>query len=114
MFSAWLVGLAGIWMFITPFIGFTPIGNAWSDWITGVLVAVFGFALVSRTAWQGWAAGIVAIWVFIAGFIPALLAGAGLWWNDLIVGVVFAICGFSALGAARTTRTAAGPTTTAA
>lgn len=101
MFTAWIVGLAGIWMFIAPFIGFTTIANAWIDWVVGVIVAICGFAMAARAPWQGWVAGVVAVWLFISGFINPLVYGAGVWWNDIIVGVVFAICGFAALGAAR-------------
>ncbi len=103
MFSAWIVGLAGIWMFITPFIGFTSLGYAWIDWIVGVVVAIFGFSMVSRAPWQGWVAGVAAVWLFVSGFIPGLLVTPGVWWNDLVIGVVFAICGFAALGVRRPT-----------
>lgn len=105
MWNAWLTGILGIWMVIVPFLGFTTIGNAWNDWVVGVVVAVIGFAMTARRPWQGWIAGIVGVWLFIAGFIPGLRFGAGLWWNDILVGIVFIITGFAAVGGRRPVET---------
>ncbi|MFW6147105.1 MAG: SPW repeat domain-containing protein [Thermodesulfobacteriota bacterium] len=43
--------------------------------------------------WQAWAIGILGIWLFIAAFLsfPAM----GNLWNNLIVGIITAIAGFT-------------------
>jgi hypothetical protein len=97
MWTGWVIGVLGIWMVITPFLGFAMLGNAWNDWAVGVVCAVLGFAMTGSRAWQGWLAGIVGVWLFVAGFIPGLRSYAGLYWNDILVGIAFIIFGFSAV-----------------
>ncbi len=108
MWNGWIIGILGVWAFIAPFIGLTPMGFAWSHWIVGVVAGVLGYAMLRSRAVEGWITGIAASWLFISGFIPGLRAGPGVWWNNLIVGAILAIFGFVA---ARTTRPA--PTTQA-
>jgi uncharacterized membrane protein YuzA (DUF378 family) len=95
VWKGWIVGFAGVWAFISPFFHFAYMGNAWSDWIVGVVAAVFGFAMMSEHPADSWISGIAAVWMFVAGFIPALLMAPGVWWNNLIVGVILAIFGFA-------------------
>ena len=45
-------------------------------------------------------AGIVGIWLIIAAFIPSLQQHTANMWNDVIVGIIFMIAGFAALGKA--------------
>ncbi len=103
MWTGWVIGILGIWMVISPFLGFSSLGNAWDDWIVGVICAILGFASVGARPWQGWLAGIVGVWLFIAGFIPGLREGAGVYWNDILVGIAFIIFGFAAVGGRRPT-----------
>jgi len=42
--------------------------------------------------WQAWVNGILGLWVFIAAFLS--FSTKGIFWNDLIVGVIVAIVGF--------------------
>ena len=97
MWNGWIIGLAGIWAFVAPFTGLSPMGYAWSHWIVGVVAAVLGFSMVSEHPREGMVAGILGIWLFIAGFIGGLLAAPGLWWNNLIVGAALAVFGFSTM-----------------
>jgi hypothetical protein len=39
--------------------------------------------------------GLLGLWLAIAAFIPGLRDGAGLLWNNLIVGIAVAIAAFS-------------------
>lgn len=101
MLNAWIVGILGLWTALTAFLGFGPLGFAWSNWIVGVICAISAFSMAGRRPAQGWIAGLVAIWLFISGFIPGLLTSPGYWWNDLLVGAAFIITGFSATGRQR-------------
>jgi hypothetical protein len=96
VWNGWVVGIAGVWAFISPFVHLQPRGDAWSDWIVGVVAAVLGFAMMRERPAESWISGIVGVWMFIAGFIPALLMHPGVWWNNLIVGAILAIFGFAA------------------
>jgi hypothetical protein len=96
VWNGWIVGIAGVWAFIAPFIGLKAMGYAWSDWIVGVVAVVLGFAMMRERPTESWISGVTGIWMFIAGFIPSLLAAPGVWWNNLIVGAILAIFGFAA------------------
>jgi hypothetical protein len=98
MWQGWVAGILGLWGIISPFIFKTRTGNMANDIIVGILVAIAGFTVIKEHAWQGWLAGILGIWWIIAGLIPALTTGAGNIWNDIIVGILVAIAGFTALG----------------
>ncbi|MEJ2184736.1 MAG: hypothetical protein P8Z36_02255 [Gemmatimonadota bacterium] len=105
MWNGWVIGILGIWTGIIPFFSATPAFYSWSNWIVGIITAVLGFSMLARRPAQGWITGVVGIWLFIAGFIQSLLMGSGLWWNNVIVGLVFLIFGFSGAGGAVQHRT---------
>lgn len=97
MFNAWIVGLLGIWAIIAAFVPMTATGNAWNDWIVGVVVAIAGFTMSGEHQWQRWTAGVVGVWLFVSGFIPGLRLGAGLVTNNIIVGILLIVAGFAAM-----------------
>jgi uncharacterized membrane protein HdeD (DUF308 family) len=47
--------------------------------------------------WQAWTNGILGIWLFIAAFLS--LSPMAILWNNLIVGVIVAIAGFTMIKA---------------
>ena len=94
---AWMNGILGTWLIVAAFLNFPPTGNLWDNLIVGILVAVFGFAMIKEKSWQGWTAGIVGVWLVIAAFIPALQAHTGNLWNDLLSGILIAIAGYGAI-----------------
>jgi hypothetical protein len=96
MFNAWIVGLAGIWMVIAPFVPMSLTGNAWNDWIVGIIAAVVGFSMASEQGWQRWLAGFVGLWLVASGFIPMLRLQGGMYTNDIAAGILLVIAGFSA------------------
>jgi len=96
--QGWTTGILGIWIFIAAFLNFAPVGNLWNNLIVGIIVAIAGFAMVKPKPWQGWLAGIVGVWLIIAAFIPSLQTHIGNMWDDAIVGIIFMIAGFAALG----------------
>lgn len=97
MWQGWVAGILGLWGIVSPAIFKTRTGNLWNDIIVGIIVAISGFTMVKERTWQGWLAGILGIWWIIAGCIPALTTGAGRIWNDIIVGILVAIAGFTAV-----------------
>ncbi len=94
---AGVVALLGLWTILTPFLRFHGAGYAWNDWIVGIIVAILGSAGSRDGQGYGWIAGLVAVWLFIAGFIPGLHAAPGVFWNNILVGIVFAIVGFASV-----------------
>ncbi len=97
--KGWTNGILGLWVVVAAFAGLGPKGNFWNDLIVGIIVAIVGFGMVQGAAWQGWTSGLLGLWLIIASFIPGLVGGAGLVWNNLLVGAIVAIAGFAALGA---------------
>jgi len=96
--KAWTIGILGLWLALTAFLGLSQVGNLWDDLIVGTVVAVVGFLIKGDKSWQGWLAGLLGLWMIVAAFIPDLVTGAGLTWNNLVVGLLIASAGFAALG----------------
>ncbi len=96
MFNAWIVGLAGIWMVIAPFVPMSLYGSAWNDWVVGVIAAVLGFSMPSSQGWPRWLAGFVGLWLVAAGFIPGLRLQGGMYTSDIVAGILLIVAGFSA------------------
>lgn len=44
MTTQWINGILGLWVLISPFIGFTPAGMTTNLVIVGIVVAILGFA----------------------------------------------------------------------
>lgn len=97
MTNSWILGILGIWMVVTPFLGFASTANSWIDWIVGIVCMIAAFAIAAEKPWQGRVGGMVAVWSIVAGFIGGLVSGAGVWWNDILVGLAFIVTGFTAL-----------------
>ncbi len=95
MFNAWIVGLAGIWMIVAPFVPMTASGNMWNDFVTGFIAAVLGFSMVGE-GWRQALAGIVGILLIGAGFVPALRMTSGMYTVDVVGGILLVIAGFAA------------------
>jgi len=96
--QGWTTGILGVWIFIAAFLNFSPTVNMWDNLIVGIIVAIAGFKMIKPKPWQGWLATIAAIWLLIAAFIPSLQAHTANMWNDAIIGIIFMIAGFAALG----------------
>lgn len=100
--NAWINGILGTWIFIAAFLNFSAMGNLWDNLIVGIIVAIFGFAMIKPKPWQGWVSGIMGLWLIVAAFIPALQTGAGNMWNEIISGIIIAIAGYGAIGGGST------------
>lgn len=92
----WTAGLLGLWIALVPFLGFTPQGNLWNGVVVGGIAVVTGAMLARVSAGKGWTVAILGAWLIAAAFLPGLREGAGLLWNNLIIGLVIAYAAFSA------------------
>jgi hypothetical protein len=90
-----IIGCLSLLLIAAGIIGVGRQGNLWNDWIMGVIVAVLGFALARIAPVHGIVSGILGLWLIISAFLPDLQVRPGAWWNDIIVGVILAIAGFS-------------------
>jgi SPW repeat. len=90
----WTLGILGLWIILAAFLTLGTSGHLWNDVIVGALVAVVSLSVGERGAWS-WFAALVGVWLIVAGFIPALVTGAGLIWNNVIVGAIVATTGLA-------------------
>jgi hypothetical protein len=97
MWKAWAIGLVGVGAVVAPFAEMTMAAYAWSHWTVGALAILLGVALVRERPIEGCVTGMVGLWMFVAGFTSDLLRGDGLWWNNLVVGSILLLFGFSAM-----------------
>jgi len=84
--NGWLMVAGGIWMVVAPWANMTAFGNAWNDWVMGVVFFILGVTMLPRKPIAGWIALLGGIWLFIAGWIPDLRVLPDLAWNDVPVG----------------------------
>jgi hypothetical protein len=90
-----IIGLLGLWLIVAGFIGLGATGNVWNDLIVGFVVAILGFTMAGTAPAQGVITGILGLWLIVSAFIPALRLGVGARWDDIGVGIILAIAGFS-------------------
>ena len=91
-----ILAVIGLWMAVSPFIGVG--GHLWSELAVGFTAAVCGIAM-RQTGYKprvGYVAAIFGAWSMIAAFVPALTTGIGLYFNNIIAGLVIAGAGFKA------------------
>ena len=86
----WLNLILGIWLFISPWLGFAvSTGAAWNSWIFGaVIAAVSAWALSAPQKWEEWVNFVIGAWLMMAPFVLVFSAEAAPTWNHLIVGAV--------------------------
>jgi Na+/citrate or Na+/malate symporter len=96
--TAWIIGLLGVWLILAGFIVKVANANRFDDLIVGLAVVFFGMLLSRVREVRGWLSYIFGAWMIVAAFIPAFLVGTGHVWNNVIVGILIAAAGFSALG----------------
>ena len=89
--SRWTVGLLGLWIAVSAFLGLGSQGHLWNDLLVGAVVLTVGFPLKVESTWEGWTAGALGLWLVVAAFVPGLREGTGLLWNNLLVGGAIAL-----------------------
>lgn len=92
--SRWTVGLLGLWIAVSAFLGFGSEAHLWNDLLVGLVILTAGFPLKVESRWEGWTAGVLGLWLVVAAFVPGLREGTGLLWNNLLVGLVVALAAF--------------------
>ena len=72
-FASTITLLAGIWLFISPWVyGVIAVPNVWNNWITGALLIIFaGIRLASppMMSWLSWLNCALGVWTFCSPWI---------------------------------------------
>ena len=93
--SSVIVLLAGIWLFISPWVyGCYGSNNAWNSWIVGaavVILAAFRLGYPAMTQWISWLNALLTIWTFISPWIYGYTPDQARFINSLCVGVIIFI-----------------------
>lgn len=95
---AWVIGLVGIWLIIAGFIIKVANANLCDNLIVGLIVAFLGMLLGKVKEIEGWSSYVFGAWMMMTAFIPNFQVGSAHLWNNVIVGILIAIAGFTALG----------------
>ena len=95
---AWVIVLLGLWLMVAGSVIKAANWNLFDNLIVGLAVAFFGMLLGKVKEWHGCLSCVFGVWMIIAGFIPNFQVGSAHLWNNVIVGILIAIAGFSALG----------------
>ncbi len=106
---SWLIALAGLWMFISPWVlGYTAITSAFVDaLIVGALLVIFGVvaALTNSSGTArglNWLNAILGLWLIVSPFVLAFAAlHSGAEDNFITVGIIELVLGVIAALAAR-------------
>jgi hypothetical protein len=64
------------------------------DLIVGFVVANVGLSMLHRRPVLAWTAGALGIWIFVSAFIPSLVSGNGLCWNNIVIGALIVGVGY--------------------
>lgn len=99
-----IIGCMGLLLVLAAILGVGLQGNVWNDFIFGGIVAVLGFRMASLAPVHGIVSGILGLWLIASAFVAGLQVGAGAWWDDIIVGAVLGLVGFSTRQTTRETR----------
>lgn len=97
MWQGWVNGFLGVWLFITPFFYFSPQVYSWHNFLFGIIIGFIGISMMRFTQWEGILSVIVGIWLIISTFVLPFVMYPGIFYNNMITGVLAAIAGFSAI-----------------
>ena len=95
---AWVIVLLGLWLMVAGSVIKAANWNLFDNLIVGLIVAFLGMLLGKVKELYGWSSYVFGVWMIITAFIPNFQVGSGHLWNNVIVGMLIAIAGFSALG----------------
>jgi hypothetical protein len=93
----WIAGILGLWLVIAAFLALDVHTQETDDLIVGLIVAIIGLTMFRNSRILGWSILLLGIWVFIAAFFPSLVEGSGLFWNNILIGGLIALAGFTAI-----------------
>jgi len=92
--TRWTLAALGLWVAGSAFMGLGAQGYLWSNLLVGLLVLVLGIPLIVEMKWEAWVVGALGVWLMVAAFVPGLTQGAGLSWNNTLVGLIIASAAF--------------------
>lgn len=85
--TRWTLGILGLWIALAAFLQFGHQGDLWNDLLVGTVVLILGITLAAEATWIAWTVGVLGAWLIVAAFLPSLHSGAGIVWNNLIIGL---------------------------
>ncbi|HVW10733.1 MAG TPA: SPW repeat protein [Bryobacteraceae bacterium] len=82
--------LAGVWLFVSPWVYGASTQNAWNNWIVGALLFIFALIRLNSTnsAGMSWINTALGAWVFASPWIYGYTGNTGRFINSLCVGVI--------------------------
>ena len=95
--------LAGIWLFVSPWV-YGAGGSAWNSWIVGALLFIVGLARIGSpmvSAGLSWFNTLMGIWVFFSPWIFGYVGNEGRFINSLCVGVIVFVLSIASAMASR-------------
>lgn len=95
--KSWIIVVLGIWLAVAAFLTLGMHGQELDNLAVGLVVAIVGFSMMNHKPAIGWGAGLLGGWVVISAFIPTLVEGSGLHYNNVIFGVLIAVAGIDAM-----------------
>jgi ABC-type transport system involved in multi-copper enzyme maturation permease subunit len=71
--------LAGVWLFVSPWVYGATTQNAWNSWIVGALMFIFALTRVNSTnsAGMSWLNTVLGAWVFASPWIFGYTGNTG-------------------------------------
>lgn len=88
IWTRWLLPFIGLWLLVAPpTFGYAASAMAWSDYLSGALLVVFGLLSLSRRRiWAPWCVFLVGVWLELA---PVFLwASAAAYLNSSVAGIL--------------------------
>jgi hypothetical protein len=90
--SSTIALLAGIWLFVSPWVyGAYTSPNAWNSWIVGAIIVIVAAIRLSTSpmiSWVAWINCFLGIWTFASPWIYGYTGNSGRFVNSLIVGII--------------------------
>lgn len=98
----WLVGLAGLWLLISPWIfRYSIVPRAfWTGIILGALILIFAFVrpfVANRGHWVWWIIAGLGVLAIISPWVLAFTFRPGATWSAIIVGAIAVIVALIAI-----------------
>ena len=96
MWKSSIVGLAGLWLLVAPFVVPSSVDNVYNNWLIGAIVTNTALMMSDNRKWERPAATGAGIWLFMSGFVPSMLRGGSLVGNDILIAAILILAAVSA------------------
>lgn len=86
--------IAGVYLFISGWIGGMNAGNTWNSIIFGIIVAILAASRFAGATgpWASWVDALIGVWLIISPWVYGY-SGTSWEWNSIVVGVIMLILG---------------------